>query len=135
MLEQTIIEAIKPQMIQALNDHLTAQGVALRTVQVAVNKKIVRKTSGLFHKDFEKVLKLVNSDIPTMLVGPAGSGKNVCIKQVNIVIEGGCDSLQVDSCDRVEVKGNVRGVLKAGGSVNCGNISGFVYAGDSVIRR
>lgn len=73
---------------------------------------------------------------------------NENLKQVNIVIEGGCDSLQVDSCDRVEVKGDVRGVLKAGGavivhgnalnkvdaggSVTCGDVSGNVDAGGSV---
>ena len=35
----------------------------------------------------------------------------------------------------VEVKGDIRGVLKAGGSVICGNISGSIDAGGSVIRR
>ena len=110
MLEQTIIEAIKPQMIQALNDHLAAQGVALRTVQVVVNKKVVRETSGLFHKDFEKVLKLVNSDIPTMLVGPAGSGKNVCIKQVADAL-----GLEMYYTNNVSNEFKVTGFVDAGG--------------------
>lgn len=110
MLEQTIIETIKPQMIQALNDHLTAQGVALRTVQVVVNKKVVRETSGLFHKDFEKVLKLVNSDIPTMLVGPAGSGKNVCIKQVADAL-----GLEMYYTNSVSNEFKVTGFVDAGG--------------------
>ena len=35
----------------------------------------------------------------------------------------------------VEIKGDVRGVLKAGGNVARGNISGFIDAGGSVIRR
>ena len=75
--------------------------------------------------------------------------ENENLKQVNIVIEGGCDSLQVDSCDRVEVKGDVRGVLKAGGgvivygnahnkvdaggSIQCGDVGGDVDAGGSAI--
>lgn len=74
--------------------------------------------------------------------------ENENLKQVNIVIEDGCESLQVDSCDQVEVKGDVRGVLKAGGavvihgnalnkvnaggSVHCGDVSGDVDAGGSV---
>ena len=35
----------------------------------------------------------------------------------------------------VEVKGDVRGVLKAGGSVTCGNVSDSIDAGGTVIRR
>ena len=74
--------------------------------------------------------------------------ENENLKQVNIVIEGSCDSLQVDSCDQVEVKGDVRGVLKAGGnvivhgsahnevdaggSIHCGDVGGDVDAGGNV---
>ncbi|MBR3319197.1 hypothetical protein IKG06_01670 [Candidatus Saccharibacteria bacterium] len=74
--------------------------------------------------------------------------ENESLKQINITIEGGCESLQVDHCDRVEVKGDVRGSLNtggsvtvhgnvgndvdAGGSVTCGNVSGNVDAKGSV---
>lgn len=111
MLEETIIEAIRPQIIQALNDHLAEQGVALRTVQVVVRKKVVHETSGLFHKDFEKVLKLVNSDIPTMLVGPAGSGKNVCIKQVADALK-----LEMHYTNNVSNEFKITGFIDAGGA-------------------
>ena len=69
-------------------------------------------------------------------------------KTINIVIEGNCESLKVDHCQQVEVKGDVRGtvdaggavvvhgnVLKnvdAGGSVNCGDVGGDVDAGGNV---
>lgn len=82
MLEDVLLEGLKPGVIQMLNDYLSEQGVTLRTVQVIVEGTKRHEVSGLFHQDFEKVLKLVECDIPTMLVGPAGSGKNVCIKQV-----------------------------------------------------
>ncbi|MBR2709950.1 hypothetical protein IKE72_02635 [Candidatus Saccharibacteria bacterium] len=91
-------------------------------------------------------VSIINGDV---FVDGRRYTENESLKQVNIVIEGGCDSLQVDSCDRVEVKGDVRGVLKAGGavivhgnalnmvdaggSVNCGDVSGDVDAGGSVI--
>lgn len=82
MLEEMLLNELKPSVIKMMNEYLAEQGVALRTVQVVVGETVKHEVSGWFHKDFEKVLKLVSNDIPTMLVGPAGSGKNVCIKQV-----------------------------------------------------
>ncbi len=69
-------------------------------------------------------------------------------KQINIVIEGNCESLKVDHCLQVEVKGDVHGMVDAGGavivhgnvqkdvdaggSVTCGDVGGDVDAGGSV---
>ena len=110
MLEQTIIEAIMPQLIQAMDDHLAKQGVALRTVQLVVDRRVVHEVAGLFHKDFEKVLKLVNSGIPTMLVGPAGSGKNVCVKQVADAL-----GLEMYYTNNVSNEFKITGFVDAGG--------------------
>ncbi len=110
MLEQAIIEAMKPLMIEALNNHLAEQGVALRTVQVVVNDQVVHEVGGLFHKDFEKVLNLVNCKIPTMLVGPAGSGKNVCIKQVADTL-----GLEMYYTNNVSNEFKITGFVDAGG--------------------
>lgn len=110
MLEQAIIEAMRPLMIEALNNHLAEQGVALRTVQVVMNDQVVHEVGGLFHKDFEKVLKLVNCKIPTMLVGPAGSGKNVCIKQVADAI-----GLEMYYTNNVSNEFKIMGFVDAGG--------------------
>lgn len=44
---------------------------------------------GLFHEKFEQLLNLVELDIPTLLVGPAGSGKNHTLEQV-------AESLELD---------------------------------------
>lgn len=90
-------------------------------------------------------VSIINGDV---FVDGRRYTENENLKQVNIVIEGGCDSLQVDSCDQVEVKGDVRGVLKAGGnvivhgnahnkvdaggSIHCGDVGGDVDAGGSV---
>lgn len=38
---------------------------------------------GIVHEKFETVLKLVSTDIPVFLTGPAGCGKNVICKQVS----------------------------------------------------
>ena len=90
-------------------------------------------------------ISVINGDV---FVNGQRYTDNENLKQVNIVIEGGCDSLQVDCCDRVEVKGDVRSVLEsggsvtvqggvfnkinAGGSVTCGDVSGNIDAGGSV---
>ena len=37
----------------------------------------------MFHKDFDKVLKLVNMKLPVMLTVGAGSGKNFMLEQVS----------------------------------------------------
>lgn len=110
MLEQTIIEALKPDIIQVLNDHLAEQGVALRTVQVVLNERVIHGTNGLFHRDFEKVLKLVSCDIPVMLVGPAGSGKNVCIQQVANAL-----GLEMYYTNNVSNEFKITGFVDAGG--------------------
>lgn len=41
-----------------------------------------KRLDGLFHNKFEQILQLVSLNIPTMLVGPAGSGKNHTLEQV-----------------------------------------------------
>ena len=53
------------------------QRITLITKDVEYNK------DGLFHKDFEKVLKLVNMNLPVMLTGGAGAGKNFMLEQVS----------------------------------------------------
>ncbi|MBR0488197.1 hypothetical protein IJJ39_00765 [Candidatus Saccharibacteria bacterium] len=90
-------------------------------------------------------VSIINGDV---FVDGRRYTENENLKQVNIVIEGSCDSLRVYSCNQVEVKGDVRGVLEAGGSVivhgnahnkvdaggdiHCGDVGGDVDAGGSV---
>jgi len=40
------------------------------------------KLKGIFHKDFDKICNIVANDIPLMLVGGAGAGKNYTLEQV-----------------------------------------------------
>lgn len=42
----------------------------------------IKKVEGVTHEQFETILKFVAMDEPVMLVGPAGSGKNIICKQV-----------------------------------------------------
>lgn len=111
MLEDLLLNGLRPSIIQMVNDYLNENEVNLRTVQVIVDGTVRHEINGLFHKDFEKVLKLVDYNIPTMLVGPAGSGKNVCIKQV-------ADALGLD----MYYTNNVSNEFKITGFVDAGGI-------------
>ena len=110
MLEDVLLNGLKPSIVQMVNDYLAEQGVTLRTVQVVVDGSVRNEVSGLFHKDFEKVIKLVSKDIPTMLVGPAGSGKNVCIKQVADTL-----GLEMYYTNNVSNEFKITGFVDAGG--------------------
>lgn len=48
-----------------------------------------KEMTGVFHEKFDLVLKMVSSDIPVFLQGPAGSGKNVICKQVSEALDLG----------------------------------------------
>lgn len=51
-------------------------------IKVIEYKEQRKKVEGIAHKMLEPLLKFVSMDEPTMLVGPAGTGKNVLCKQV-----------------------------------------------------
>lgn len=46
------------------------------------NELKTKEISGIFHKKFEEILKIVNKNVPLMLTGPAGAGKNHTLEQV-----------------------------------------------------
>lgn len=55
-----------------------------------------------------------------------GKTQNINDKVINIVVEGDIKTLDVGSCDKIEVKGNV-GVLKSmSGNIECGDVSDSV---------
>ena len=48
-------------------------------------------------------------------------------KSISIVIEGNIESLSVDACNSVQVKGGVTGAVKTvSGDITCGNVGGSV---------
>lgn len=110
MLEEVLLNGLKPSVLQMVNDYLAEHGASLRTVQIIVKDVVMHEVSGLFHKDFEKVLKLVSNNIPSMLVGPTGSGKNVCIKQVADTL-----GLEMYYTNNVSNEFKLTGFIDAGG--------------------
>lgn len=57
-------------------------GVLPKKIEIKSPTKDAIQLEGLFHEKFEHILQLVTVNIPTLLVGPAGSGKNHTLEQV-----------------------------------------------------
>lgn len=72
--EEVVREVIKRNPAQEININLS-------------DDNIRRKIRGIFHESFKEVLQLVYLKTPVFLVGPAGCGKNVMLKQVAKVLD------------------------------------------------
>lgn len=57
-------------------------GALPKTIQVAKGDQVGKPIKGLFHNKFQQILQVVSADVPLLLVGPAGSGKNHTLEQV-----------------------------------------------------
>ena len=56
-------------------------GMVPRKIEL-VKESTHKEISGIFHKKFEEILKIVDKGVPLMLTGPAGAGKNHTLEQV-----------------------------------------------------
>jgi len=64
-------------------DKFIQENYGILPKQVIIKQsEVERKVEGIFHKDFEKICNIVANDIPLMLVGGAGAGKNYTLEQV-----------------------------------------------------
>ena len=59
----------------------------VKEVNIIVDNIKKKGVKGLFHQDFEAILRLVSINLPVFLVGPAGCGKNVILKQCSSVLD------------------------------------------------
>lgn len=75
---EEIVKAVSPKLEQTIIDKF---GV-LPQVHEIKTPAGSREIKGTVHECFDKVLNLVNMDIPVFLSGAAGTGKNVICKQV-----------------------------------------------------
>lgn len=58
-----------------------------KKIEVNVPSISSKQIEGIFHNKFEHILKLVTANIPTLLIGPAGSGKNHTLEQVSEALD------------------------------------------------
>ena len=75
---EEIVKAVSPKLEQSIIDKF---GV-LPQIHEVKTPAGTREIKGTVHESFDKVLNLVNMDIPVFLSGAAGTGKNVICKQV-----------------------------------------------------
>ena len=90
LLNEAIIEKGKEIAVEDLKEKLKSEldefieekyGVLPKKIEVYTDTSH-KQLQGIFHKDFEKICKLVNANIPVMLTGGAGAGKNYTLEQV-----------------------------------------------------
>jgi len=85
------IESRKSDMIQEITKLVVREVIKLNPVsEININlgdDDIKRKVRGIYHNSFKKVLQLIHLNSPVFLVGPAGCGKNVMLKQAAKVLD------------------------------------------------
>ena len=83
-------EGIEAELKVKLDEFIReTYGELPKTIRVQEGDFVKKEISGIFHAKFDTILKIVSRDVPLMLVGPAGSGKNHTLEQV-------AESLELD---------------------------------------
>ncbi len=85
-LARVMVDEYAPKLAESVKGDIDAYieqtyGPITRKIDFEINGKVA-KVEGVVHEKFETVLKFVMADEPVMLIGPAGTGKNVICKQV-----------------------------------------------------
>ena len=89
-IEEVILNKVKNVPMSEITDELKKKmdgyikekyGVLPKKIEI-VDNGVKKEMSGLFHKKFEEIVKIVKKGVPLMLTGPAGSGKNHTLEQV-----------------------------------------------------
>ena len=76
------LEDIEKTIKKDLDNYIKKEyGVVPKKIEVSKGTK-KKEISGIFHKKFEEILKIVDKGVPLMLTGPAGAGKNYTLEQV-----------------------------------------------------
>lgn len=90
LLNEAVIDKAKDIAVEDFEERLKENldkfiqnkyGVLPKQIEV-VKDGTKKELTGIFHKEFENICNIVNSDIPLMLVGSAGAGKNFTLEQV-----------------------------------------------------
>lgn len=76
-------EELEKELKDKLDKFIKETYGALPQRLTIVHNDIEYDKTGIFHKMFDKVLKLVDMNLPVMLTGGAGAGKNFMLEQVS----------------------------------------------------
>ena len=85
-IDSQLEDVVDNKLEETLNNKLEeyTNKIQMPVTHIIKLKDIVlgQTSGGYYHEKFEQILTQVQLDEPIMLIGPAGSGKNVCISQV-----------------------------------------------------
>ena len=77
--QDSLLKEFSPIMDEYIRD---TYGYLPKKIDVTDSDKPVVQLEGLFHQKFDTILQIVKRNVPLMLVGPAGSGKNHTLEQI-----------------------------------------------------
>ena len=81
--KEIAIEDLKEKLKSELDTFISEKYGVLPKQTIEIKEgDYKKKLDGIFHKEFENICRIVKSDIPLMLVGSAGAGKNYTLEQV-----------------------------------------------------
>lgn len=81
-LEETVDDELKTRFNSILDDYMEEIQVPVIHIIKLEDTVLGQTKGGFYHEKFNEILQEVQLDEPIMLIGPAGSGKNVAISQV-----------------------------------------------------
>lgn len=81
-LENEITFKLNELIDKKLNDRINKFDIPMIYIVKLEDTVLGQTKGGFYHEKFEQILTQVQLDEPIMLIGPAGSGKNVTISQV-----------------------------------------------------
>ena len=81
-LDSTIETQLHKRFDELLNEYTSQLKIPVVHIMKLKDTVLGKTQGGFYHEKFEEILNQVQLEEPIMLIGPAGSGKNVTIKQV-----------------------------------------------------
>lgn len=85
--KELAVDDIKETLLKNVDKYIVERyGILPKTIEIKKSRK-TKKMTGIFHKEFETIVKIVDKNLPLMLIGPAGSGKNHTLEQVSKALD------------------------------------------------
>lgn len=82
MVKEVSVKEVAESLHSEINEYIkNTFGVLPKVIKIE-NNETTKEIKGLFHNKFENILKIIEKNVPLMLTGPAGAGKNHTLEQV-----------------------------------------------------
>lgn len=92
VLADKILQVKAEQIVDRLTDSVdkyinNTYGVLPQKYEFILPNSEVKTETGIFHKELPNVMKFIQADIPLLLTGPAGSGKNFTLEKAASLLD------------------------------------------------